>query len=104
MRRRHTLAAVIGVLCLVVVGCGGSPEPKSLPKKSPSTSPSPSPSATPPVMPASAKQKTEAGARATVQYFVEALNFSGKAGDTSTLRTAFTETCTRCEAIADGID
>src|SRR4051812_21969262 len=102
MRGRHTLAVVIGALCLLLAGCGGSAKPQPLPR--PTASLSPSPSATPPVVPTAAKEKTDKGARAAVQYFLDALNFSGAVGDTSTLRASFAETCTRCEAIADGID
>src|SRR3954454_5178674 len=102
MRGRHTLAAVIGALCLLLAGCGGSAKPQPLPR--PTASLSPSPSATPPVMPAAAKEKSEAGGRGAIQYIWDALNFWGAAGDTSALRAAFTETCTRCDAIADGID
>ncbi len=71
MRGRHTLTAVIGVLCLLLAGCGGSPEPKPPPKAEPSASPSASASPTPPVMPAAAKEKTKAGADAFTRHFVE---------------------------------
>src|SRR3954451_20906699 len=98
---RHTLAVVIGALCLLLAGCGGSAEPQPLPR--PTASLSPSPSATPPVMPSAATEKSAEGARAAVQYFVDALNFSGAVGDTSSLRASFAESCTRCEAIADGL-
>jgi hypothetical protein len=109
MRGRHRLAVVSGVLGLLLApalsGCGGSAEPQPLPRPTASLSPSSaSPSPSPPVLPTAAKKKTEAGARATVQHFLDALNFSGAAGDTKALRAAYTKTCTRCEGIADGID
>ena len=89
---------------LLLSGCGGdSPEPKPLPKESKS-SPSASPSATPPVMPAAAKKKTKAGAIAFARAFIQTLNYSGSSGDTARLRRLFIAPCTRCEAIADGID
>ena len=89
---------------LLLSGCGGdSPEPKPLPKESKS-SPSASPSATPPVMPAAAKKKTKAGAVAVARTFLDALNFAGATGDTDPLRGTYTQLCTRCEVIADGID
>lgn len=55
-------------------------------------------------MPAVAKAKTRAGAVAFALAFVEALNYSGMTGDTRTLRSLYIPLCTRCEAIADGID
>lgn len=102
MRGRHTLAAAAGVLCLLVAGCGGNPEPKPPPKAEPSTSPSAS--ATPPAMPAAAKEKTRAGAESAVRHFMTALNYSGTTGDTDALRGAFDAQCTRCEALAKSID
>ena len=103
---RHRLAAVAGVTCLLVAGCGSNPEPKPLPKSEPKTSPSasPSPSATPPVLPAAAKVKTKAGAIAFSDAFMEALNYAGTTGDTGPLRELFIPQCTRCAAIARGID
>ncbi|MCW2847530.1 MAG: hypothetical protein JWR90_1504 [Marmoricola sp.] len=98
------LAAGLVAAGLVLTGCGGSPEPSPAPK--PSTSPSPSAPATPtpPAMPAAAKTKTRAGALSAVRYFLEALNYSGRVGDTTTLRNAYVPLCTKCEGIADGID
>jgi hypothetical protein len=55
-------------------------------------------------MPAAARKKTKAGAIAFVRTFMDALNFAGATGDTKPLRDAYIRLCTRCEAIADGID
>src|SRR3954467_1198640 len=102
MRGRHTLAAVIGALCVLLDGCGGSAEPQPLPR--PTASLSPSPSATPPVMPPAAKERTQAGATAFARLFIESLNYAGAVGDTESMRRLYLPLCTRCEAIADGID
>ena len=107
MRGRHRLAVVSGVLGLllapVLSGCGGSAEPQPLPRPTASLSPS-SASPTPPVLPAAAEEKTKAGAIAFAGNFIEMLNFAGATGDTQQLRTLYLPLCTRCEAIADGID
>jgi len=98
------LAAGLVAAGLLLSGCGGdSPEPKPLPTDSKS-SPSESPSPTPPVMPAAAKKKTKGGAIAVTRGFLAALNFAGATGDTKPLRALYVPLCTRCEAIADGID
>ena len=81
MRGRHTLAAVCGVLCLLVSACGGNAKPQPLPRPTASLSPSASP--TPPVMPAAAKEKTKAGAIAFARHFVDVINYAGATGDTS---------------------
>ncbi|MCW2827462.1 MAG: hypothetical protein JWQ67_1078 [Marmoricola sp.] len=107
VRPRHAAAwIVVAVLFSVLTGCGGAPAPEPLPKPSGSTSPSASASATPgaPVMPGAARAKTKAGAIAFAHGFIEALNFSGTHGDTRIFRNLYIPLCTRCEAIADGID
>ena len=90
---------------LLLNSCGGSPEPAPLPKPSASSSsPAASASLTPPVMPEAARAKTKAGAEGLVRYFLVALNYSGRAGNTAALRHAYVSSCTRCEGIAEGID
>jgi hypothetical protein len=91
---------------LLLSGCGGSPEPSPLPKPTESVSPSASAGASPlaPALPEAARAKTKAGAVAVVRYFLAALNYSGQVGDTSVLRTAYVDLCTKCEGMADGID
>lgn len=98
MRRRQTLAAVIGVLCFGVAGCGGSAEPQPLPR--PTASLSPSPSATPPVMPAAAKEKTDEGAVAFARHFVAAINYVAKSGDGHALLSLSDSACKSCKSIA----
>src|SRR5690349_10388347 len=98
MRGRHTLAAVIGALCLVLAGCGGSAKPQPLPR--PTASFSPSPSATPPVMPALAKSKSDQGAVAFARHFVAAINYVAKSGDGDALLTLSNPACESCKSIA----
>jgi hypothetical protein len=99
MRGRTSLAVLAA--CLMLAGCGGSPEPKSLPTSSPSPSASASP--TPPVMPAAAKEKTKAGASAAARHFLESMKYSGQTGDVSAFEASYTQECTKCQGIADGI-
>jgi len=87
--RRHR--AVAGVL---LAGCGGSPEPKSLPKPSPSTSASVSP--TPPVMPATAKEKTKAGVVSFIRHYVALINYTQATGSTAQLASVETADCSTC--------
>ena len=104
MRGRHTLAAICGVLCLLLAltsGCGGSPEPKPPPKAEPSTSPSPS--ATPPVMPAAAKATTRSGARAFVRHYVDVLNYATFTGDTSAAHALDAGKCESCNRMLASI-
>lgn len=95
--------ALLTVLTLLT-GCGASPSPKPLPRTAPTPSASATPRPTPPAMPALARKKTRAGAIAAVTYFLQALNYSGRSGNTRGLRASYTRTCTRCEAISQGID
>jgi hypothetical protein len=99
MRGRHTLAAASGVLCLLLAGCGGSPEPKSLPKPSPSTSAPASP--TPPVMPDAAKEKSRAGAITFARHYVKLINFAQSTGRLDELKAVENTGCKSC-AQADG--
>ena len=101
MRGRHTLAAICGALCLLLAGCGGSPEPKPPPKAEPSTSPSPS--ATPPVMPAAAKEKTKAGAEAFVRHYVALLNHAQATGEVDPMRAVESPSCKSCRSVQDDL-
>src|SRR5689334_5309504 len=102
MRARQQLAVVVGVLCFAVAGCGGSPEPKSLPKKSPS--PSASRSVTPPVMPDAAKETTKAGATAFVRHYVDVLNYATFTGDTEPAHSLDGGKCKSCERMLASIE
>ena len=103
MRLAASLAAA-SLLGSALSGCGGNPEPSPMPAPSSSTTPSASATPTPPVMPAAARKKTKQGAIAYAKSFIQTLNYAGKSGDTAPLREMYIPLCTRCEAIADGID
>jgi hypothetical protein len=99
---RGLVAAVLAGL--LASGCGGSPEPGQLPAPERSSTPSASAKPAPPVMPKAAKAKTRAGAIAFARLFMATLNYAGGNGETQPLRRLFIGECTRCEAIADGIE
>lgn len=110
---RRALATTTAAAVLLSTGaCGGAnPEPAPLPKPTASLTPTPTtptttstPTSTPPVMPAAAKAKTKAGAIAAVRHFLAAMAYAGESGKTRPLRETYVKLCTRCEAIADGID
>lgn len=108
MRRlSRVVTSVTSVVSLAVLaGCGGGP-----PEAGPAPTPSPSASeggATPdpvaPTPPAGLSTKSEAGAKAMVAYFLASMAFAGDSGDVSRFRQTFTNECTKCEAIARGIE
>src|SRR5438128_15619 len=102
MRGRITLAVVLGVLCLLLVGCGGSAEPQPLPRPTASTSPSASPS--PPVMPAVAKEKSRAGAQAFVRHYIDVLNYATFTGDTKAAHSLDGGQCQSCRRMLHSIE
>ncbi|WP_030485105.1 DUF6318 family protein [Nocardioides aequoreus] len=106
MRRLTSTAAAVACAALLV-GCGGSPEAGPAPTPSPSsTTPSPTATATnePPAEPKSTREKSREGAIEAAKYFLKTMSHSSSIGDTATFRSTFVARCTRCEAIADGID
>ncbi|WP_157682800.1 DUF6318 family protein [Nocardioides scoriae] len=99
------VTSVTSVVSLAVLaGCGGSP-PEAAPAPTPSP---PTETATPepaaPTPPAGLSTKSESGAKATVAYFLASMAFAGDSGDVSNFRQTFTDECTKCEAIARGIE
>lgn len=100
----RAVGLLLPVVLLVLAGCGGSPEPRPLSDPTPSPSATASPTPTPPAMPAAARKKTQAGAIAFARGFIATLNFAGATGDTKALRRLYIDVCSRCEAIADGIE
>lgn len=92
--------ATVGVATALVGGCTSGSSSSSATGSSPATvvssavsvsvtpspSPSPSPTLTPPVLPAAAKQPTQAGAEAFFRYFLETYNYAFVTLDTQPMR------------------
>jgi hypothetical protein len=68
----------------------------------PSTATSPAPVM--PEMPAAARQKTTAGAKAFVRYYIDVLNYSHASQLTMLLRSLAANPCQVCEILSDAID
>lgn len=80
-------------------GSSGSGDPTT-----PATS-DPTPTETPPpTEPPEAGEKTEAGAKAFVEYWIQALNFAMRTGDTSVLDELSTATCSSCDSMRKTIE
>ena len=75
-------------------------EPKPLDSSSESSA---SPQSAAPSLPPEARQKNEAGVKATGKAFVAARNAAGKSGDTSAFKSLYTEDCSRCVGTTRGI-
>lgn len=57
-----------------------------------------------PVMPAAAKQKTSAGAKAFVRYYIELINYSWMSGSGDPLRSGSADSCSVCRELAKTVD
>lgn len=94
---RVTLAAA---LCLSVTGCADdSPAPKPYSGPSKSATPSGAPS-----MPAAAKGTTEASAKAFVEFYLHAVTYAAKTGDTSAVKDLGAASCLTCKNILGEVD
>lgn len=105
---RRLTSTVAAVACgAVLVGCGGNPDAAPAPTPSPSptaSSPTASETPDPPPPPKTRDAKTREGAIATVRWFLRSMDYAGQTGDASFFRRTFQGTCTKCEAIAIGIE
>jgi Family of unknown function (DUF6318) len=103
----HRSVAVLAGLLLSggLVGCDSNPSPAPLPSASstPTTSQSASPSATPPTLPAAAKGTSAKAAKAFVRYYIDAVNFALRSGDTTALTMASGRSCSSCASVAESI-
>jgi Family of unknown function (DUF6318) len=97
----------------VATSCTGDASPSPLPSpSSPAASASPSPTPTPtataspkppsPTLPALARQDSTAGAEAFARFWLTALDYAYKTGDTDSLRSV--GSCAGCIGQANGID
>lgn len=106
MRRlSRVVATVVSVAVIgLAAGCGGdNPTPSAAPSASPS-SPPPGPPIESPGPPDNLDEKNRRGAIAAVRYFLTAMEYAGDSGDAAALRATFSGSCTKCEAIAAGIE
>lgn len=106
IRRRAALGGLILVLAGTSTACQSNPEPPPI-EAAPATSepsPSPTPSDAPPTMPAAAKGRSEAAAKAFVRHYVDAVNFAMRTGNTEPLAALRDASCTTCKAIEDRVD
>lgn len=107
MRRR---AATVAVLLLGTAGllqaCQSNPEPPPLETAalSPPAPPSSSPTEAAPTLPAAAKGRSEAAAKAFVRHYVETVNYAMRTGDTVALSRLARPRCRTCHAIVHRID
>lgn len=109
----RAVAAVIGVSVLSagVAGCTGD-DPGAGPSPSPSASvstsvpPTPEPTAAPvvPVLPAAAKEPTEAGARAFIAYYWALINYAQVTGDVKGLEGVSGPNCDGCRGGINAIE
>jgi len=96
-------------LAALLTGCGSeaAPAPTSTPSitTSPTRSPTPTASATPtpPVMPNTAMQHTEAGAKAFALYVVDLVNYSFRSLDPHRLEMLATKYCKNCRGGTNGV-
>lgn len=112
--RRAVVSALISGLCLTLAACShdqaagpvdppGNTTGSSLTTPTTTTPSDPAKDA-PPVMPALAKQKSTAGAKAFTEYYIDVLNYSYLATSTKRLRAISSEDCAVCNYIAKAID
>lgn len=105
MRRTLGLGIVVGLLALA--GCDGDPEatpPPTPTSESPTSTIATEPAGGPPVMPALAREKSAAGAKAFVRYYVKVINDAYASGLTGALRNHSSTECAPCLAVAHVID
>lgn len=99
------LASILSTMCLLyaATGCGESPKP--IPLGSESTKPTASsPSSAVPSLPPEARQKNEAGVKATVEAFAKAKGHAGNTGDTGPFESMYTSECTLCQGATTAVN
>ena len=107
MRRLRQVVATVTTVAVVGLSaaCGGdNPEPSSAPSTSMTEREGANPSPKPPEAPKAVSANTRQGAIAAVRYFLTAMAYAGETGDIAAFRQSFTPSCTKCEAIASGIE
>jgi len=82
----------------VLIGGCSDPEPKE-----PKATSSPTPTITVPTMPAQAKENSDTGSLAFVQYFVSEFNYAVNSGDSTRLKLLISGPCGGCQSYLDEI-
>ena len=95
--RRYVAMLVLSVL---LVGCGGDPQPAAPPAPATPTGTTPTPVAAP-TMPEQATKNTRAGAVEFVRYYVEVLNYAARTGNLDELTFLADRGCASCKGVAE---
>jgi hypothetical protein len=101
--RRH-LAYAAGAAALALAGCGGDDPTPQVADPTSSASVSASPSATAAVEKEAWERKTDDGAVAFVEHWLEVMNEAENSGETDEFRSLGTEDCQTCGRIATYTD
>lgn len=109
MRTSIRAAVAAMVLLLLASGCSdGEPSPRDpsstwSPTGKIETPTSAAPDPVEPELPAAAKEATEAGARAFIEYYWELINYAQVTGDVKTLKSVSGARCDGCQSGVDAI-
>lgn len=100
-RPRHLRALPLALAALLLAACGGHPDATP-----PRPSPTPSPTAstpTAPVMPALARQHTDAGAKAFVRYYIALVNRGAATGSVNDIARLSSRGCESCRTFVANV-
>ena len=101
--RRHLAYAAAGAAVLALAGCGDDPEPRIAdPTSTPSSSSSPSESAAAEKEPW--EEKTDDGAVAFVEHWLEVFSTAFQTGETQDLQALHAKTCPTCDGFVGLIE
>lgn len=110
MRRVSLVVLACALLGMTLAACdddtdsGTAPPSTAAPTSTSPTSDDPPDDVAPPVMPAAAREKTTAGAKAFVKYYIDVLNYGFTHNSSEGVRELATRECDVCERFADSID
>jgi Family of unknown function (DUF6318) len=108
--RVGTAPAAWGLACaLALTGCSGGddqaggPTPSGPPAATTTPTAASPPHDGPPVLPALAREHSNAGAKAFARYYIDVLNHAHEVGGVRQLRSLGTDTCLPCQILIEGI-
>ncbi len=99
MAVRRLIATLL--LLPALASCSDDPDSSGSGDPTSSVTPEPTPTETPPTEPAEAGDRTKAGAKAFVEYWVETLNYAASTGDTVGFSSLASDACRSCVEIND---